>query len=146
MDSGAIYPVYVVVKYAAYAGWCYYGLRILRQKSSIQSAAGFGLLRLFLGVGFGIGVFFLGGILHLEVPSHPVTMYLAIYAPVRYVEWSILVLLLLSGNGAKRRYSDLRSQLWILGGITVSHLADLPIILFTYEGAKGFLPVGRFLC
>jgi hypothetical protein len=37
------------------------------------------------------------------------------------------------------------TQRWILGGIVMSHVADLPSILFPHEGAGGLLPVGRFL-
>jgi hypothetical protein len=146
MDSDAVYPLYVAVKYACYSLWCYYGLRLLRETRSAKSAAGFGFFRLLLGVVFGVGIFLIGGILHLNVPAHPVAMYLSIYAPVRYLEWSILAGLLLSGKNMARSFFDRTTQLWILGGIAVSHLADLPIIFFAYQGAKGFLPVGRFLC
>jgi len=119
---------------------------LLRDKSSIGAGVGFGSARLGLGMLFGIGIFVLGGMLHLNVPAHPWALYLSIYAPVRYVEWTILAALMISSANAARRLSEGVTQGWILGGIVVSHLADLPLILFTYEGAKGFLPVGRFLC
>jgi len=146
MHSDAIYPVYVVVKYICYSLWCYCGLRVLCVASSLKSAAGFGFLRLLLGVGFGVGIFMAGGMLHLDVPAHPVVMYLAIYAPIRYVEWSIMACILLLGGKAAPPLFAKATQLWIFGGIAVSHVADLPIIIFTHGGAEGFLPVGRFLC
>jgi hypothetical protein len=95
---------------------------------------------------FGAGIFIVGGMLHLEVPAHPVLMYLAIYAPVRYVEWTILASMMGALGKGGIQPSLIRNQVWILGGIVVSHLADLPLILMSYEGAKGLLPVGRFLC
>jgi len=146
MDESVVYPIYFIVKYLAYCLWCYYGLKLLRDKSSIGAGVGFGSARLGLGMLFGIGIFVLGGMLHLNVPAHPWALYLSIYAPVRYVEWTILAALMISSANAARRLSEGVTQGWILGGIVTSHLADLPLILFTYEGAKGFLPVGRFLC
>jgi hypothetical protein len=53
---------------------------------------------------------------------------------------------MIASANAEPRIGEGVTQRWILGGILVSHLADLPLILFTYDGARGFLPVGRFLC
>ena len=144
MDALVVFPIYIVVKYAAYSAWCYYGLTRLRKRASIGSAVGFGSAR--LGMVFGVSIFFLGVFLHQDTPARAWLLYLSIYAPVRYVEWSILAVLLLDGVSTEHRMGDGVTQKWIVGGIVVSHLADLPLILFTYEGAKGFLPVGRFLC
>ena len=83
---------------------------------------------------------------YLNVPAHPWLMYVSIYAPVRYIEWTILAALVIAGASTTHRLGESPAQKWIVGGIVVSHLADLPLILFTYEGTKGFLPVGRFLC
>jgi hypothetical protein len=146
MDESVVFPIYVAVKYIAYSAWCYYGLRRLRNQTSIRSAAGFGLARLGLGIAFGMGIFLAGAFLHLNVPAHPWLLYVSIYAPVRYIEWSILATLLVSGANSAHRIAEGVTQRWIVNGIVVSHLADLPLILFTYEGAKSFLPVGRFLC
>jgi len=147
VDSGFSFFFYVIVKFIAYAAWCYAGLRWLRQRDSFRAGLGFGFLRLLLGVFFGVGIFVVGGMMHLEVPTHPVLMYLSIYAPIRYLEWSILFILLITRLQAVPSPPALwKRQAWILGGIVVSHLADLPLILTSYDGAKGFLPVGRFLC
>src|SRR5262249_12875397 len=146
MDESLVFPIYVIVKYVAYCLWSYLGLKLLREKSSIGTAVGFGSARLGLGMFFGVGVFLVGGMLHFDVPAHPWVLYVSIYAPVRYVEWTILAALIVAGTSSARRVGEGVTQRWILGGIVVSHLADLPLILFTYEGTKGLLPGGRFLC
>jgi hypothetical protein len=146
MDGLIPFPVYVLVKYLAYSAWCYFGLRWLRERKSIASGLGFGSVRLGLGILFGAGIFLVGGSLHLNAPTHPWLMYLSIYAPVRYVEWSIMAALLGATGGQVFRIGDGVTQRWILGGIVVSHLADLPMIVMSYGGPMGFLPVGRFLC
>lgn len=146
MDESVVFPIYIIVKYVAYCLWSYYGLKALRGQASIGSGVGFGSARLGLGMLFGIGVFLVGGMLHLNVPAHPWTLYLSIYAPVRYVEWTILAALMISSANAGTRIGEGVTQRWIIGGIVVSHLADLPLILFSSDGARGFLPVGRFLC
>jgi hypothetical protein len=146
MEGLVLFPVYVLVKFLAYAAWSSYGLRSLRNYRSVGSALGFGFVRLGLGILFGVGIFLVGGALHLNVPAHPWLLYLSIYAPVRYVEWSILAALLGSKGGEVFRIGDGATQRWIVGGIVVSHLADIPMILFSHAGTKDFLPVERFLC
>lgn len=146
VDSVAVFLFYVVVKYAAYTAWCYAGLRWLLQRKSFRAGMGFGFVRLFLGVFFGAGIFVVGGMLHLEVPAHPVVMYLSVYAPVRYVEWTILLLVMRGIDASAMSTGPWKQQAWIFGGIAISHLADLPLILTSSDGTKGFLPVGRFLC
>jgi hypothetical protein len=49
------------------------------------------------------------------------------------------------GSGFFLLSANPRSNLWKLGGIAVSHLADIPIIL-SGSGVGDMLPVGRFLC
>jgi hypothetical protein len=146
MDSESVYPIYVLLKYLTYAGWSAFGLWQFRRTVRLSSAAVFGLLRLLIGVGFGISIFILAAPLHLGVPSNPIPLYVAIYAPVRWVEWSLLLWFLTRRDSTGFQFGSSRSQLWVLGGIGVSFLADLPVILFAFQGAKNFLPVGRFLC
>jgi hypothetical protein len=140
MDLLILFPIYVIVKCAAYSGWCYHGLPSPRNQASVRSAVIFGFVRLGLGILFGISIFLVVGFLHLKPLSHSWPLYLLIYAPVRYVEWSILAALL------GYRIGNAESQRWIVGGIIVSHLADTPMILFSYGVEKGFFQIGRFLC
>jgi hypothetical protein len=137
-----VFPFYVLLKFLAYSGWCYLGLRALHQQSSI---VGFGSVRLGLGMLFGVAIFVIGGSLHLNAPAHPWILYLLVYVPVRYVEWSVMAALLGVKGGELNRIGDGATQRWILGGIVVSHLADIPLIL-QFSGTVDFLPVGRFLC
>jgi hypothetical protein len=148
VDSPATFLIYVLVKFAAYSLWCAVGLRIAGS-TNWKKAFGFGLVRLLLGIFFGGGIFVAGAMAHLDPPVHPWLTYFAIYAPVRWVEWSIMSALLNRGNGSFASFflgRDWRDRLWRLGGIAVSHLADLPLIAGGSGGPTEMLPVGRFLC
>jgi hypothetical protein len=104
-------------------------------------------MRLFIGVIFGVGVFIAGAMMHLEVPRNTFVLYLEVYAPVRWIEWSIMAAALAPSKEWGRAFlleATNSSRAWRLGGILVSILADLPIILTS--GAIQMLPVGRFLC
>jgi hypothetical protein len=141
-----IFPVYVLGKYLVYSIWCYLGLRWLRDKKSAGAGMAFGSVRLGLGIIFGVAIFVIGGMLHLNAPANSWFAYFAVYVPVRYIEWSILAALLGTSGGQVFQITGAATQRWIVGGIIVSHLADLPLIMLGGEGPKAFLPVGRFLC
>lgn len=148
MDSGWGLVVYVGLKFLAYVMWCYVGVGLLRYERSFRAALGYGALRLVIGAFFGMGVFLVGGMAHLEVPRNPGILYLEIYAPVRWMEWGIMAALLRRQDAAALPFlmgSDSKARLWRFGGIVVSMFADLPVLLSS-PGAKGMLPVGRFLC
>ena len=143
---------YIVVKYVAYAGWCALGLHLLRTAPlRLSSALLFGLLRLIIGGCFGIAVFFVGGMMHLDPPANPLLVYFAVYAPIRLVEWSIMAFLIadrsgtLGTLGAPKLFAP-KLYIWTLGGIAVSHLADIPMFLLLRSSPGEMLPVGRFLC
>ena len=98
-------------------------------------AAGFGILRLAIGVAFGLAIFF-------AVPTQPANVmwkYVAIYAPVRMVEWFIMTLII---GRTSDNQTTLNSILWCLGGIVVSFAADFA----SPEGVAGHFCVGRCLC
>lgn len=151
VDGPLQFVVYVVIKYLAYAGWCLFGVNWLDRtgRSPIRSGLAFGLVRLLIGSGAGIAIFFLGGISHWSAWQNLILQYLAVYVPVRWFEWGIMELLIvrkprnplavfvIGGNG--------RTRVWRLGGILISHLADIPMILMG-GGVHEMLPIGRFLC
>jgi hypothetical protein len=131
-----LYVIYILIKLAFYTAWCWVGLRLWRPDSPLwRKAAAFGSLRLAIGVLFGITIF-------LAVPAQPndlLSKYLAIYAPVRLVEWLILAWII-RRNSANKKLST--TLLWCLGGIVVSFVADFA----SPEGVAGHFCVGRCLC
>ena len=136
--------IYIFVKYVAYAAWCALGVFLLRvPRFRLTTALGFGFVRLLLGACFGIAVFIAGGMLHLEAPGNPLLVYFAVYAPIRLVEWSIMAYLI---HDRSQTLAPLKLSCWLLGGIAVSHLADLPMFFLMRSGPGDMLPVGRFLC
>ena len=148
LDSGWGFLAYVVLKYLAYVMWCYVGVGLFRDERTLALAARFGAVRLILGILFGIGVFVVGGMLHLSAYQDMVLLYLKIYVPIRWFEWGIMAALI---SRVDRDPAALvvghswRSRFWRVGGILVSIFADLPI-LFSSRGPQEMLPVGRFLC
>jgi hypothetical protein len=143
-------PLYFVVKLIAYCVWCYVGLRMFQPQARLLPAKsiGFGVLRLFMGFFFGILIYFLSSALITHIgaglPENTIT-YLAVYVPVRWIEWSIMAAILY--RGATRPYpwflgEKSRDRYWRLGGILISCLADIPLI----AALGGIIPTGRFLC
>ena len=130
------YLDYVAVKLLSYMAWCWLALWLWRtERVSLSNVVAFGALRLAIGVVFGVTIF-------LIVPAQPEDVlwkYIVIYAPVRIVEWFILVLII--GRKSDRQ-TALNSILWCLGGIVVSFAADLA----SPQGVGGHFCVGRCLC
>ena len=129
------YVVYIVVKYLAYTVWCYAGLRLLtpERPRPMRTAALLGGARLALGIVLGLFIFFAALSMNNATRNAPLT-YVSIYVPVRVVEWTIFHFLV-GGFG-------ILFVGWVLGGIVVSCLADIPIGII--EG--GVVPVGRPFC
>ena len=128
--------LYVAVKLIAYIAWCWLGLRLWRVGSAtLISAIALGSLRLAIGVVFGVTIFLAGPI----SDEHLIWKYIAIYAPVRVVEWSILAWVI-------GRRSDTQTGLiwilWCFGGVVVSFVADFA----SPQGIEGHFCVGRCLC
>jgi len=152
MDGPLQLIVYVAVKLLAYITWCALGVRWLdpQDRSTLRSGLQFGFLRLLLGVVAGVSIFLVGGMMHWSAWNNILLQYLTVYAPVRWFEWGLMELLIVRNQRHSHLWSflaggDAKSRLWRFGGIVVSHLADLPLIL-GYGGVHDMLPVGRFLC
>jgi hypothetical protein len=130
--------VYVAVKLLAYVGWSGVGLLVLRrEQSSWARAASLGLFRLGLGVAFGLVIFFAA---KTSSRSDLLVRYVAIYAPVRPLEWAITAALILAG--APLRGRSWRAVGFCFAGALVSFAADLA----SPEGVAGHFCVGRCLC
>ena len=145
----AVLVLYFVPKYATYVVWCYLGLKKFRPEGEDQqnTAYLYGFYRLLIGFGFGVLVFL--AVLILAPGSGDSAAggnlaYFCVYFPVRWVEWTIMSVLIIPGSdtilhclsGVHRR-----DRLWRLGGIGLSFLADLPLLIII----DGFR-VGRILC
>jgi len=108
-----------------------------------------------MGFGFGViiwlsGTFVFVGINELETPSSggmlvaSVVTYLSVYVPIRWGEWGIFELALNPQPRSLNAFllsSGMRARGWRLGGIVISCLADIPVIM-----SLGGLPLGRFMC
>jgi hypothetical protein len=143
-------PLYFVVKLFAYCGWCYVGLRLFQPDAKLLPlrAAAWGIFRLFMGFFFGILIYLVSSTLITHIgaglPENAIT-YLAVYVPVRWIEWSILSALLSHGLASTSPWilgSNPRDRYWRLGGIVISCLADIPLIV----SLGGIIPTGRFMC
>jgi hypothetical protein len=83
----------------------------------------------------GVFIFFAALSMNNATRNAPLT-YLSIYVPVRVVEWVIFHVLV------SRTVQWPKSPAWVLGGVGVSCLADIPLGIM--EG--GVVPVGRPFC
>jgi hypothetical protein len=142
--------LYLGVKFVAYSIWSYFGLYKFRseQKPSATRAVAYGFLRLFLGFFFGVLIFLLSSSLMSALGSglsQNVVTYLLVYVPVRWIEWTIMAMILVPGWFPLSRWvigTGGNDRSWRLGGIAISCLADIPLI----ASLGGVVPVGRFLC
>jgi hypothetical protein len=133
--------LYAVVKFLAYSAWCYLGLRLVQSTATtIASALRLGAARWFLGLFFGIAVFFFVGSIDAQAAART---YFLVYTPVRAVEWGIMAFLL-AGRRQQQSVATLilRLALWCVGGMLVSFLTDV----VSPEGLQGRFCVGRCLC
>lgn len=139
--------LYLVVKFLAYSGWMFFGLRKLRDDPSpLLRSLLLGLLRLCLGFFFGVLIYLLSSAL-MSLSGYGagqnVIAYLLAYVPVRWIEWGIMSMFLISPDGASFLVGESKpDRLWRLGGIVISCLADIPLIV----SLGGVIPTGRFLC
>ncbi len=136
-------------KLIAYCAWCYVCVRLFRQGThKFGRGVVYGTIRLLLGFFFGILIYFLSSAVITSLPPgvpENVITYLAVYVPVRWVEWSIMAMLILPEpmSPSQRILGTGQSdRLWRLGGIAISCVADIPLIV----SLGGVIPVGRFLC
>ena len=147
---------YFVIKALAYSAWIFVGLRTFSRGGTRRAwiALGLGALRLCMGLGFGVVIWFASSIVFPAVEhlsSDPsellpnIATYAAVYVPVRWIEWGIFDLALNRDARSFRGFlagSRARSRWWRAGGIAISCLADIPVIV----SMGGVLPVGRFMC
>jgi len=133
---------YLGIKYAAYAAWCAVGLHwvmAVPPPSAYRAGVFWGLLRLVMGFGFGVAI--AEAVTRLNLSGHPegLTLYLLVYVPIRVFEWGVMLCLFAAAE--RRGALWCRGAAWVMGGILISCLADVPIFYWI-----GGFPVGRFWC
>lgn len=143
--EGAGFFIYMAVKFAAYVGWCWLGLKVHNHTTRVPlKALLFGTLRLGMGMVFGLVLIFILANVVFQLSHNSVATYASVYIPVRWIEWSLMGILFDRGHRTFKNFlggSTRKSIYWKAGGIVISCLADVPIML----SADG-LPIGRFMC
>ena len=141
--------LYPAIKLLAYTLWCYLGLRNFRPPMNDLYGRSllYGFLRLLMGFFFGVAIWFSSLLISHIGGGFPqnILTYGLVYVPVRWIEWSIMAALIVPGSFPfVRRISGTspRDRNWRLGGIAISCLADIPLIV----SLGGVIPTGRFLC
>jgi hypothetical protein len=131
--------LYGIVKFVAYSFWGYYGFRLSSANGPLfAKSLRFGTVRWAIGLGLGIVVFFLAGSID---EAQAFFDYLAIYIPVRIVEWTLMAVLFFPDWNEKWRGVPL--YVWIAGGVILSFLTDFVSPQMMSEGR---FCVGRCLC
>jgi uncharacterized BrkB/YihY/UPF0761 family membrane protein len=142
--------LYPTVKLLAYGFWCYLGLRTFRSSMNdvYRRSLLYGFFRLFMGLFFGVAIWMISSVVLSHIgyglPQNVLT-YLLVYVPVRWIEWSIMAVLIVPDSFPLLRWISGTSpgdRNWRLGGIVISCLADIPLI----ASLGGVIPTGRFLC
>ena len=139
--------LYLVTKFLAYSAWVFVGVRTVQKETRpLLRSFLLGFFRLCLGFFFGVLIYLLSSALLSQLGSSSgsnVLTYLAVYVPVRWFEWSIMAAILVPGSFAQFLVGAAKpDRLWRIGGIVISCLADIPLII----SLGGVIPTGRFLC
>lgn len=132
MDEAGIL-VYFLIKALAYVGWCGQGARLHGHGDRLTLRAFvYGFVRLVLGLIVGLFLIYpLVNALDRVIPNH-VILYFALYVPIRWFEWSLLAVIMDLDHRTPRHFlvgDTSASRLWRLGGIAISCVSDLPILI-----------------
>ncbi len=134
---------YAFAKWVAYTFWCWVGLRWAVRathgesvRASVGKSIAAGSTRWLLGLSFGVVIFFAFATTEERIWQ----TYLAVYTPVRAIEWAIVGLMFAPRGNA---LSPGRKLAWVAGGILVSFASDMtsPEMI-----ERGRFCVGRCLC
>ena len=128
--------LYILAKFAAYTAWCFLGIRLFARSRGFGLALIYGGARLLMGVGIGLFIFLAALSMNNATRDAPLT-YAAIYVPTRVLEWTAMFFIIRRGGT-----SFGRACLWVLDGILISCLADIPLGIMN----DGVVPVGRPFC
>lgn len=145
--STTFFLAFLPIKLLAYILWSYVGISYLKLNVNHPKlrAVMYGLFRLLTGLLFGMALAFLAlMIFNYETPiASGIIAYLAVYLPVRWLEWSILEFIM---NPKSRSFDffvfgvNKFSRRWRLGGLVLCGLFDVPFIIMT--GGAGLGNIG----
>jgi hypothetical protein len=134
------YAVYPLIKLLAYVAWCHWGAAFLDVKPG-RSAFKDGGIRFAIGLAFGGAVYLIAGALGAETISWVYdrvgrsAAYIAVFTPIRWVEWWIMEHLMAREPDPLTRVSR-RTLCWRAGGILTSFASDAPLfLLVSFLGA-----------
>lgn len=146
--------IYILLKLIAYIFWCRLGVNKLSFLIKYQGSAAIflGVLRLIMGIVLGTyAITYLASFIYRLTSFNKWIIYFLCYVPVRIIEWGIIFIIIHIINlTVKKSLDNIPNQqlyklqdvfYWILGGIVISCLADLPILL-----TFGSAPFGRIFC
>lgn len=137
-----MYIIYILVKFFAYSAWGYVALMMFchDKKYLVGKSLIFGSVRLLMGIFIGAVLIMLASRSLNSITNNRLFIYFLVYPPIRVVEWLLMFLLmkLIYRKRLIAQYS--RVFLWILGGVIISCLADIPILL-----TQGMM-LGRIFC
>ena len=125
--------VYIVLKYAAYAGWCYALFRYAGSRRAEVLGLLMGLVRQMIGIvstPLAIILFYLPLLMKSPDPPYPVVFYAAVFIPLRCFEWYVMLAIIrsiLERRGELPKLGLLQHA-WVAGGIVLSILTDIPIL------------------
>lgn len=122
---------YPILKYLSYAAWCGLLSRAYNPERRLwRTAWGLGIVRLFIGIIVGAILTYSG--IQIEFGTHYVFTWVALMLPVRWLEWSVMALILAkSGFDPAKFLLGVNGKLraWQLGGIVVSFATDFLMMM-----------------
>ena len=133
----------LAIKLAIYSAWCWLALRFIASTPpSWKRAMAHGVLRIALGLVLGFSLVVAVGWIapasnRLGLSAMPL---LVLVAPMRYLEWSVVGMLLLRRERNLRGLfaGPARLHAWRVGGVVLSFLTDVGAILGI--SAAGLIP------
>ena len=140
MECGG-FLVYLAVKAICYISWCGLGARVHGHRDRINlKALVYGSIRLAIGVTLGVFMIARLSPWMLEVLKNSLAVYFVVYVPVRWFEWSLMAILMDQEHRTELNFAiglTLKSRLLRLGGIAISCLADIPMLIEQNGPFKG---------
>ena len=149
MGTGAGVAIYVATKVIAYVAVVYAGYRFLVPSvaNPVWASIAVGIGRFLMGIGFGLAIYAASTTLFTSLSGFPlrsVITYLVVYVPTRWVEWSVIALIITPSTHSWMGFlvgTGRADRSWRILGIVVSCAADIPFMV-----SVGGIPVGRFFC